>query len=515
MKEFSLKRGETREIARAIESRAGELEIGRKEKNAILESLKDGIPFAGMEFLLPYFYPSLSAPLAYLPAEALIWMDQAGHVEAEAERFEKLVWQRAAKAKEEGRFTPPVETLYLSAKEWQEGLDSFAQAHSEALDIAPPGAASQDSFLAVKCYLNTDIHHDIALLQGREPSLAPFVARLKEWQGERVFFVAPSQSDAKRLQELLAHYDIAVPLLDGRVPIFREETRYGISVGGLTQGFRLPEERLIVLTSDEIFGTRKRQQAPSKKSRPSHFITNLSELKQDNYVVHLDHGIGIYRGLKFLKVAGTEGEFLHLEYEGGDRLYLPVDRINLVQKYIGGEGAQPSLDRLGGGSWERVKAKTRKSVLAMAEELIEIYASREVHEGHAFSAPDQHYREFEAAFEFEETPDQERAIEETLRDMQKKKAMDRLICGDVGYGKTEVALRAAFLSVMEGKQAAVLVPTTILAQQHYQTFCHRFRGYPVRVEMLSRFLLAKESQRVLQDLAKGVVDIVIGTHRLL
>jgi transcription-repair coupling factor (superfamily II helicase) len=515
MKEFSLKRGEIKEVVRAIESRAGELEIGRKEKNTILESLRDGIPFAGMEFLLPYFYPSLPSLPSYLPPETLVWLDQAAHVEAEAERFEKLVWQRAAKAKEEGRFTPPVESLYLSAKEWQEGLASFSQVHSESLDIVPPRASSRDDFLAVKCYLNTDIHHDISSVQGREPSLAPFVARLKEWEGERIFFAAPSQGDARRLQELLAHYEVSIPFLEGHPPLSREEAKRGISVGGLTQGFRLPEERLVLITSDEIFGTRKRHQATPKKSRPSHFITSLSELKQDNYVVHLDHGVGIYRGLKFLKVAGTEGEFLHLEYEGGDRLYLPVDRINLIQKYIGGDGAQPALDRLGGGSWERVKAKTRKTVLAMAQELIEIYAVREIHEGHSFSAPDQNYREFEAGFEFEETPDQERAIEETLRDMQRKKPMDRLICGDVGYGKTEVALRAAFLAVMEGKQVAVLVPTTILAQQHFQTFCHRFRDYPVRVEMLSRFLVPKESQRVLQELSKGLVDIVIGTHRLL
>jgi transcription-repair coupling factor (superfamily II helicase) len=210
-----------------------------------------------------------------------------------------------------------------------------------------------------------------------------------------------------------------------------------------------------------------------------------------------------------------EGEFLHLEYEGGDRLYLPVDRINLVQKYIGGEGAQPDLDRLGGTSWERVKAKTRKSVLAMAAELVGIYAAREVHEGHSFAPPDHLYREFEASFEFEETPDQLRAIDDVLKDMVEKKPMDRLICGDVGYGKTEVALRAAFLAVMGGKQVAVLAPTTILAEQHLQTFRRRFQGYPVRVEMLSRFLTSKESRAVLDGLAAGTVDIVIGTHRLL
>ena len=199
----------------------------------------------------------------------------------------------------------------------------------------------------------------------------------------------------------------------------------------------------------------------------------------------------------------------------GDRLYLPVDRINMVQKYIGGDGAQPSLDKLGGTAWEKVKAKARKTILAMAEELVQLYAVREARAGHAFAAPDNMYKEFEAAFEFEETPDQQRAIDDSLADMQRKKPMDRLVCGDVGYGKTEVAMRAAFLAVEGGKQVAVLAPTTILAQQHLQTFRQRFRNHPIRVEMVSRFLTTKEIQQVLADAAKGAVDVIIGTHRLL
>ncbi len=517
MKEFSLKREKMEPVGKAIENRAGELEMERKEKNALLEAINSGIPFAGMEFLVPYFYPKLSSIFSYLSRGALIWLDQAAQVETEVEKFERLTWERGAKAQGEVRFTPPVESLYLSEKEWREEISAFCRLSSESLDILPPRGKSPDSSLALKSYPNADLHQEISTLQGREPSLAPLAERLKEWEAERVFFVSPTQGDAARLRELLAHYELHLPLVDTSFPLLlsREELSRCILVGGLTQGFRLPEERLTLITTNEIFGTQRSHRVGAKKSDPSHFITSLSELKQDDYVVHLDHGIGIYRGLKFLKVAGSEGEFLHLEYEGGDRLYLPVDRINLVQKYIGGDGAQPALDRLGGSSWEKVKTKTRKSILAMAQELVEVYAARAVHEGHAFAPPDQLYREFEAAFEFEETPDQERAIEDTLGDMQKKKPMDRLICGDVGYGKTEVALRAAFLAVMDGKQVAVLAPTTILAQQHLQTFRHRFRSYPVRVEMVSRFLTSRESQQVLQELAKGAVDIVIGTHRLL
>jgi len=517
MKEFSLRRGNLAPVEKEIERRAEELETGRKEKKSLLESLRAGIPFAGMEFLLPYFYPALSPLFSYLPAGTLVWLDQAAQVETEVERFERLAWERGAKAKEGEGFAPPVERLYLSEKEWRAALSALRQVESEALDLLSPGGKSAASSLVVKSYLNADLHQEISSLHGKEASLAPLAGRLKEWEAERVFFVAPTQGDAARLGELLSHYQIDLPSMADPFPLLRSRSELSrcLLVGGLTQGFRLPEERLVLITTDEIFGTKRSHQTGARKSHPSHFISSLSELKQDDYIVHLDHGIGIYRGLKFLKVAGTEGEFLQLDYEGGDRLYLPVDRINLVQKYIGGDGAQPTLDRLGGTSWEKVKAKTRKSVLAMAQELIGVYAAREVHGGHAFSPPDPLYREFEASFEFEETPDQERAIEDTLRDLQKKKPMDRLICGDVGYGKTEVALRAAFLAVMDGKQAAVLAPTTVLAQQHLQTFRHRFRSYPIRVEMVSRFLTSKESRQVLQELAQGSVDVVIGTHRLL
>jgi transcription-repair coupling factor (superfamily II helicase) len=368
----------------------------------------------------------------------------------------------------------------------------------------------------VESFVATDIRYEW-MGQGKEPTLAPLAERLKAWQDERVFLVAPSRGDGLRLGELLRYYDLEVPLLDESLPSLVGGTEPALAIvrGHLSEGFRLPEAHVVLMTFDEIFGTRKRQPSSAGKGHPSHFLTSLSELKQDDFVVHLDHGIGIYRGLKFLSVAGVEGEFLHLEYDAGDRLYLPVDRINVVQKYIGGDGARPALDRLGGTAWEKIKAKTRKSVFAMAEELVQLYAVRAAREGNAFAPPDSLYKEFEAGFEFEETADQQRAIDETLADMQKKKPMDRLVCGDVGYGKTEVAMRAAFLAVEGGRQVAILAPTTILAEQHLQTFRRRFRNHPVRVEMVSRFLTSGEMQQVLEGVAKGTVDIVIGTHRLL
>ncbi len=517
MKEFYLDPEKNKRVLRGIEARAEELNLKRKEKHSILEALKCGIPFSGMEFLAPFFYPTLYPLFSYLPADTFLWLDQVDQIEREVERWDKLIGESAAKAMEDGRLIPPQEDLYLSKDQWRASLESFRQIHSEPLALLSGSGENSDSVLTVKTYPNTDLHREISAHQSKEPSLVPLLSHLEDWRGQRVILVAPNETEATRIQGLLGHYEIELPLVDLPFPLLlsRETPPLALLIGSLSQGFRLPEDRLVLITVDEILGTKRRSQASQRKLQAHHFLSSLSELKQDDYVVHLDHGVGIYRGLKFLKVAGTEGEFLHLEYHGGDRLYLPIHRINLVQKYMGGDVAQPSLDRLGGASWEKVKSKTRKSILAMAKELLAIYAVREVHEGKAFPAPDQLYREFEASFEFEETPDQQRAIEETLSDMQKNKPMDRLICGDVGYGKTEVALRATLLAVMDGKQVGVLAPTTILAEQHLQNFRQRFTGYPVRIEILSRFLTSKGNRQVLQDLAKGLVDIVIGTHRLL
>src|SRR5262245_61844044 len=502
MKEFSLNGTPIDDVIRRLEQRALELEMDRRERNSLLESLREGIPVPGMEFLVSYFHSTLTPVFSHLPSNTLIWLDGADRVEAEVERFGQLAYERNAQAREERHLVPPVDELYLNEHQWRDELAPFSRVHGESLTMLAAAGRAQENTLTVETYLTTDVRQETAL-HGRDASLAPLADRLKAWNQEKIVFVAPTKGDAARLSDLLGNYDLPFVLTEKplREIVAGPDVSRVILLGQLNHGFRLPEAGLVVITFDEIFGTRKRQPAGTTKNYPSHFLTSLSELKQDDYVVHLDHGIGVYRGLKFLKVAGVEGEFLHLEYEAGDRLYLPVDRINMVQKYIGGDGAEPTLDRLGGTAWEKVKAKARKSIFAMAEELVQLYALREARSGTAFAPPDNLYREFEAAFEYEETPDQQRAIDEALAGMQGKKPMDRLVCGDVGYGKTEVAMRAAFLAVEGGKQVGVLAPTTILAQQHLQTFRHRFRNYPVRVEMVSRFLTTKEVSKILEEAA--------------
>jgi len=271
---------------------------------------------------------------------------------------------------------------------------------------------------------------------------------------------------------------------------------------------------VIVLTEGEIFGARRRLLRRPKYQRGA-ALTAFTDLAVGDVVVHEDHGLGRYLGLKTMTVGDRDGDFLVLEYAEGNQLYLPVERLDLVSKYLGADASAVRLDRLGGAAWPRVKESVRASLREMAEELLRLYAQRAVAEGHACSPDTPWQREFEAAFRFEETPDQLRAIEEVKRDMESPRPMDRLVAGDVGYGKTEVALRAAFKVVADGMQVAVLVPTTVLAQQHWTTFADRFAPFPARVELLSRYRSPKEQKAVIAGLRQGTTDVVIGTHRLL
>lgn len=291
--------------------------------------------------------------------------------------------------------------------------------------------------------------------------------------------------------------------------------------GRLSAGFRLPGIKLLVLSDTELFGTgpeRRRARASDRHQRrfkDSRPILSLLELREGDLVVHVTHGIGRYRGLVKRTVGGVEREFLRLDYQEPDRLFVPSDQLDRVQRYIGSDDAPPSIHRLGGAEWARTKARVRGKVREMAEELLKLYAARRAAPGHAFQEDSIWQEEMEAAFPYRETRDQLAAIEDTKRDMEAPRPMDRLVCGDVGYGKTEVAIRAAFKAVQEGKQVAVLVPTTVLAQQHFHTFSERLAAFPVRVELLSRFRSRQEIKAAVQGIADGVVDIAIGTHRLL
>ena len=348
--------------------------------------------------------------------------------------------------------------------------------------------------------------------RGRIPD---WIAQVKQAhaQNETVLFVASTHGRAERTVELLHDYEVRAMLAskaDERV-----DGAVLVAEGLLSKGFRLPDAALQVYAEADIFEEERRRTTTSRKrSLAATFLSDLRDLKVGDYIVHVDHGIGQFVGLKQLSIGHGDivQEFLELRYHGDDKMFVPVERLDLIQKYT---GATPSLDRLGGTSWEKAKTKVKKAMRDMAEELLKLYAARRAVQGHAFLADTHWQEEFEGAFEWELTADQSTAVGDIKRDMESTTPMDRLLCGDVGYGKTEVAMRAAFKAVMDGKQVAVLAPTTVLAFQHAETMKHRFAAFPVKIDVVNRFRTTQETKQILENVAAGRLDILVGTHRLL
>ena len=351
--------------------------------------------------------------------------------------------------------------------------------------------------------------------------LGRFIAHLKQWHGDGfgVLILCRSAPEARRLHDVLASYDLGCRIADAAAQCLDESaTPPGstlLAVGSLSHGFLWPDERLVVLRGGDLFGNK--QQAAPTPAGAAHPLSHVSTLRPGDLVVHADYGIGHFVGMAFLDVDHQGGEFMELNYADDAKLYVPSYRLSLVEKYRSGSGedVKASLDRLGAATWARTKARVKAALLDMAGELVSLHASRQQDVGHRFAASTTLHQEFENAFEYVETDDQLQAIQDVLSDMEHPRPMERLVCGDVGYGKTEIALRAAFKAVFDGKQVAVLVPTTVLAQQHAETFQRRFEAFGARVAMLSRLNSRKEQTRTLNGLQDGTVDIVIGTHRLL
>jgi len=498
--------------------RAADIGMVRKEAGELAETLENGLLFPGAELLMPYVYGAPLQSIAdYLPPDTILWLVDPGRIRADADRFATRVAEEAAIAAGAPRFFPEPESMYLSVEEFERGLAGFSAIEIGSLITAAPPREGWAPPIEIKSQPSLRLASPELAGARAAISFEPLAEQLREVQrGQgRALMIVEGPNQAARLRRHLEAYELEVNTECKTFAALLEwpDFRPAIMEGEISAGTVLQDDGIYLYSEEEIFGEPRAR----RKSRPTAkgAMLNLAELKPDDVVVHIDHGIARYRGLKHLKVADVEGDFLNLEYAGNDTMYVPVERINLVQRYIGSDGEAPRLDKLGSGSWEKVKRRTRQAVLAMASELLEIYAAREVLEGHAFPHPGRDYHEFADRFEFEETPDQQAAIDDVIRDLTRPKPMDRLICGDAGFGKTEVAMRAAFVAVMDGRQVAVLVPTTILAEQHWNTMRKRFADYPVRVEMVSRFRSAKENKAVIDDVAHGKVDIVVGTHRLI
>ena len=480
--------------------------------SAWLERLREGHQLAGFEPVISAFYERMWTLSEYLSPETIVlWTDRSQVLREMDETFWRLTreWGQGRSVHEWAR--SPEEFLQ-EPRQVEAAAASFRQLWVSGLTEEAPCSKVFD--------LGASGHADLALAMRSSPNkerlLEPLAARLQDWirRGIRTFLVCGRKEQSRRMSDLLQGYGVDTLLSD--LP-FGEESfdapALKILSGSLESGFLWPAERLAVVCEEEILGRPGRRRR--RKPVSGLFLNSFNDLHVGDHVVHVDHGIGVFRELAHLNVGGVESDFLRLEYQGNDRLYVPVDKLQRVQKYLGIEGENPRLDRLGGKSWEAAKKKAKESAERIAQELLDLYAKRQLSRGFRFSPPNQLFLEFETTFSYEETPDQAGAIEDVLEDMASERPMDRLVCGDVGYGKTEVALRAAFKAVLDGKQVAMLVPTTVLAEQHYHTFRERFEGFPIEVASLSRFKTPSQQKQILERLRKGTLDVIVGTHRLL
>ncbi len=460
------------------------------------------------EFWLPLVYERPASLMDYLREGDLMILVEPEEIAEQVSRFEDKVllsWERAREGKRV--LVEPFES-FLTKEE-----TLLALQREPRLEVFSVPLAQEK---AINFEMRDHQPHLEALRAAPRQAMALGLSYLREQlaAGQQVVVVSREERPAERLKALFLRELSLAQLPIRKAPFESVLEELEIYVGSLPKGFVAPEFGLTFISEEELFGLRRPLVERRRREGRRETFLRFEDLKPGDYVVHQEHGIGRYQGLVSLELGGLPGEFLLIEYKGGDKLYLPVDRLNLLHRYVGVEGKEPSLDRLGGKSFALRKQKVKKALEEVAQELLSLYAARKVQKGFAFE-PGPLLRQVEATFPYEETPDQAAAIEDTLADMQKAQPMDRLICGDVGYGKTEVAVRAAALAVENGKQVAVLVPTTVLAEQHFRTFQERLSPLGIRVAVLSRLKSSAEQKRVLRALAAGDVDVVIGTHRLL
>ncbi len=517
-REVILKKENMARIINRVREQASHLDLSVLKVREIVDRIKREGVFPGIESMIPMIYPELDTVFDYTPDNALYILAEPGELEKAAE----TLWDQASKdfliAGDEARFCVEPNSLYLSWREVKDILEEKQPISIRTIPVSKGGSGSETSSSQIVFSIrdNSAMAEELKRYQDKDKPLLPLVDWIsdKKRSGYTTLLVCSTRSQTDRLKSLLMPYGIQSEYVEDFNDIKHGKGRVFICLGQISTGCLWPAESLAIITEDEIFGAKYRRRRLSSPKIQTGLLA-FGDLKTGDLIVHIEHGIGEYEGLVKLKLNGSTNDFLLISYRADDKLYLPVDRMNMVQKYIGVDGITPVLDRMGGASWDRVKKKVKKSAEKIAGELLALYAARKVEEGYAFQPPDSYFRDFEAGFAYEETPDQLKAIDSVLQDMEHLMPMDRLICGDVGYGKTEVALRASFLAVNDSKQVAVLVPTTVLAEQHFATFSSRFERYPVNIACLSRFRSKAVQRKIVDDLKAGRIDIVVGTHRLL
>jgi len=486
----------------------------------LLEQIEKGDEFFGIESLAPVFHQHMAPFFDYLPAGTPLVIEDPEAFLEEARRSLSRLRESAAHRRAEHRLALDPHEFELDEEEARATLAGRRRLELRPVEVLGGAAAERIRLVAEP---NTSLRGELLEARGTgdDADLGKALRdRLQGWldDGHRVRLVAPTRGHADRLSGVLKAFGLAPVVLTHGAPlealVNAKDAALAVMVGPLQRGFRLPADRLALVSEEEIFGAKAHREVRRQRAPGMADLGDLGEIVQGDPVVHDEHGVGRYRGLKKLDVRGVAQDFMHLEYDGGS-LYVPVYRISVVRRYVGGADQTLRLDKLGGNTWQEKRRRVSAEARKIAEELLQLYAQRKALPGFAFPAPDVLFHEFEETFPFEETPDQEKAIEAVLTDMQADTPMDRLICGDVGYGKTEVALRGALLAALSGKQVAVLAPTTVLAEQHFVTFSERLRDFPVKVGSLSRFRSKADQAKTVAELSDGRLDVCIGTHRVL
>ncbi len=476
--------------------------------------------FPGQEAWLNHFHAHPDTLIDYLPKQSLLTLVDPISAAPNGLKIEKKFQKDMEKYREEsaarGEPFPDIEGIFVPFTKIEAYMEPHRQLLFSALNVGYENTDEKTLEIEGRFEIEEDL--ELRRLAKGRVSMVPFAQKIDAWisSGAQVVMTCSTLQQANRLKEILGHYDVVV---DSVVHCWHEvKKRRGLIVclDRLARGFAWPDLGLYVVSEDEIFGTRRAGlRHDRKKRRRGLSWSAFSQLKAGDLVVHEEHGIGRYMGLSTLEIAQRIHDFVIVEYAGQSKLYLPADRVSILQKYAGSEEKSPKLDQLGGHAWALTKQKAKNSVKKIAKQLVELYALRKYRKGFRFSPPDPYFREFEATFEHDETDDQSKAIDDVLADLASDKTMDRLICGDVGFGKTEIAIRAAFKAVSDGKQVAFLVPTTVLAEQHFETFKKRMAPYSVKVGVLSRFKTKSEQTRIVGEVRSGHINILIGTHRML
>lgn len=462
--------------------------------------------FPGMDRYTSYIVDKASSLGDYVSEDILVFIDEPVKL---SQRMENITLEHQEICKnllEKGRILPRNIDILFNYEHICERLDNKQRLYLNTILHSNQGVRQDIKNYSIISKQNTSYHGFFEVL----------VNDLKEWKGNgsKVLIVVGTRTRGEKLRENLLADGIEVVYSDSVSKSLIPGTVI-ITQGSINSGFQYPSVGLVILNEREIFGNDKKRKKPSKRKSKNLDINLFTDLNPGDYVVHQAHGIGQYVGIEKLVIEGIHKDYLKIKYHDKDFLYIPTSQLDVIQKYIGSEGKAPKLNKLGGSDWVRTKKRVKESLKELAEDLVKLYAERKAIKGHSFSKDAVWQNEFEEQFPYEETDDQLRCVEEIKKDMESDRPMDRLLCGDVGYGKTEVALRAAFKAVMDGKQVAFLVPTTVLAQQHYNNFVQRMSNFPVTVEMISRFRTRAEQSKILKDLKKGQVDILIGTHRLI